>query len=263
MSSAKPTAAGGTGRGSRGSPNEPPPTEPQAPDASVEIVRRLIRCAGRGVLSTRLAEGDGWPYGSLVLIGVDHDLSPILLLSDLAEHTRNIAADPRASLLIDGTVGHDDPLSAPRVALMGRVARIEDRSATARYIAHHPAATLYVGFADFHFFRLTIERAHLVAGFGRIRWLEADGIRPPLPAELIRDERKLIDGLNQDAGLVRRLALKAGAETDAGWKIAGVDRDGLDLCQRGKLLRIWFDRPASTTDEALAALDLALRPAAR
>lgn len=248
MTSAKPNPAGTAGR-------EPPP----AVDASADIVRRLIRGADRGVLSTRLAGADGWPYGSLVLIGIDHDLSPILLLSDLAEHTKNLSADPRASLLIDGTVGHDDPLSAPRVALMGRIARIDDRPTTARFIARHPASTLYVGFADFHFFRLTIERAHLIAGFGRIRWLEADQIRPPRPDQLARDERKLVDALNRDTGLVRRLALKGGAETEAGWKIAGLDRDGLDLAQRGQRLRLWFDRPASTMDEALAAIDLALR----
>jgi putative heme iron utilization protein len=244
------------------SPAKPKP-HADPPDASVEIARRLIRGAERGVLSTRLAENDGWPYGSLVLVAIDHDLSPILLLSDLAEHTKNIAADPRASLLIDGTIGHDDPLSAPRVALMGRVARIDDRPSAARYIAHHPASALYAGFADFHFFRLTIERAHLVAGFGRIRWLQESEIRPPLPAELIRDERKLIDALNQDVALVRRLAARAGAENDIGWKIAGLDSDGLDLRQQGRLLRIRFDRPAATTDEALAALDQALRPAAR
>jgi heme iron utilization protein len=238
-----------------------PPAE--SPDASVEIARRLIRSAERGVLSTRLAEGDGWPYGSLVLVTIDHDLSPILLLSDLAEHTKNIAVDPRASLLIDGTAGHEDPLSAPRVALMGRVARIDDRPAAARYIAHHPSAALYAGFADFHFFRLTIERAHLIAGFGRIRWLDEREIRPPLPAELIRDERKLVDALNQDTALVRRLAARAGAESDTGWKIAGLDGDGLDLRHQGRLLRIRFDRPAATADEALTALDLALRPATR
>jgi len=237
--------------------------QPPAADASVGIVRRLIRGADRGVLSTRLPGDDGWPYGSLVLVGVDHDLSPILLLSNLAEHTQNILADPRASLLIDGTVGHDDPLSAPRVALMGRVARIADRPTTARYIARHPAAALYAGFADFHFFRLTIERAHLVAGFGRIRWLEADEIRPPWPAELARSERKLVDALNQDGGLIRRLAQNLGAETDIGWKIAGIDRDGLDLNQSGQRLRLWFERPIATTDEALAAIDLALRPAGR
>jgi len=250
MTIAKPQPDGKTGR-------ELPP----APDASVDIVRRLVRGADRGVLSTRLAGGDGWPYGSLVMIGVDHDLSPILLLSDLAEHTKNLAADPRASLLIDGTLGHDDPLSAPRVALMGRIARIDDRSSATRYIAHHPASALYVGFADFHFFRLTIERAHLVAGFGRIRWLEADQIQPPWPVELVRDERKLIEGLNQDTGLVRRLAVKGGAETDIGWKLAGLDRDGLDLAQRGQRLRLWFERPASTTDDVLAAIDQLLRAA--
>jgi len=253
MSTAKPTSAGVRGPGA---------AEP-APDASVDIARRLIRGADRAVLSTRFAGQDGWPYGSLVMIGVDHDLSPILLLSDLAEHTKNLAADPRASLLIDGTVGHEDPLSAPRVALMGRIARLDDRPATGRYLAHHPAAALYAGFADFHFFRLAIERAHLVAGFGRVRWIEAAQFVPPWPVELARDERKLVDALNQDGGLVRRIAEKCGAASDAGWKITGLDRDGLDLVQRGSRLRLWFARPAATTDEVLGAIEQALRPSAR
>jgi putative heme iron utilization protein len=253
MSNAKPTPAGALGQKA---------AEPSA-DASIDIVRRLIRGADRGVLSTRLAGEEGWPYGSLVMVGIDHDLSPILLLSDLAEHTKNLNADPRASLLIDGTVGHDDPLSAPRVALMGRIARVDDRTTTQRYIAHHPASTLYVGFADFHFFRLTIERAHLVAGFGRIRWLEAAQFTPPWPVELVRDERKLVEALNQDSGLVRRVALKCGADTDVGWKITGLDRDGLDLGQRGKRQRLWFRQSAASTEEALAAIEQALRSTAR
>ena len=77
----------------------------------------------------------------------------------------------------------------------------------------------------------------------------------------MRDERKLIEGLNQDTGLVRRLAVKGGAETDIGWKLAGLDRDGLDLAQRGQRLRLWFERPASTTDDVLAAIDQLLRAA--
>lgn len=154
------------------------PKPADAPDASVEIVRRLIRNADRGMLSTHMLH-DGWPYGSLVLVAIEPDLSPILLLSGLAEHTRNLVADPRASLLIDGAVGQDDPLSAPRVTLMGRIAQIEDKAAATRYIARHPASALYAGFADFHYYRLRIERAHLVAGFGRIRWLDADLILPP------------------------------------------------------------------------------------
>jgi putative heme iron utilization protein len=215
------------------------------------------------VLSTSLAASDGWPYGSLVMIAVDHDLSPILLLSDLAEHTKNLAADARVSLLIDGTGGAEDPLSAPRVTLLGRIARSEDRGDAARYIAHHPAAALPAGFADFHYYRLTVERAHLVAGFGRISWLEAEQLRPPVPDALVRDERRLIDALNQDAGLVRRLAAASGADGADGWKIAGIDRDGIDLRQRGRALRTWFERPVDSVDDALGALETMLRPRMR
>jgi putative heme iron utilization protein len=197
------------------------------------------------------------------MVAVDHDLSPILLLSDLAEHTKNLAADERASLLIDGTAGADDPLSAPRVTLQGRIARSDDRTDATRYIAHHPAAALHAGFADFHYYRLTIERAHLVAGFGRIVWLEAEQLRPPVPEALVRDERKLVDALNQDAGLVKRLAAESGAESTDGWKIAGVDRDGIDLRQRGRALRARFERPVETVDAALSAIEALLRPRAR
>ena len=239
------------------------PQPPQGADASVEIARRLVRAADRGVLSTRSSDHDGWPYGSLVMIAPDHDLSPILLLSDLAEHTKNLAADPRVSLLVDGTAGVEDPLSAPRVTLIGRIARSEDRAIAARYIAHHPAAALHAGFPDFHYYRLVLERAHLVAGFGRIAWLESSQLQPPVPEALVRDERKLVEALNQDAGLVRRLAAALGGETAEGWKIAGVDRDGLDLRQRSRMLRAWFDQPVERVDEALAAIETMLRPPAR
>jgi len=257
------TSEGVTGGGATTPPSGAAPSGSAPPgsfgsESSADIVRRLVRAADRGVLSTRSARADGWPYGSLVMIAVDHDLSPILLLSDLAEHTHNLAADSRASLLVDATAGHEDPLAAPRVTLMGRVARI-DRAAAARYGAHHPGSALHAGFADFHYYRLAIERAHLVAGFGRIRWLEAEQIVPPVPEALARDERKLLDALNGDSALIQRLAAAAGATTVEGWKLVGFDRDGIDLRQRDRMARLWFEQAVDTAEAALAAIEPILR----
>ncbi len=138
--------------------------------------RRLMRGCERAALATSLR---GAPYASLVLVAADLDASPLLLLSDLAQHSRNIAFDPRVSLLLDGTEGHVDRLDGPRLTLVGRVELAADPRLLARFAAHHPSSALYAGFADFRLYRLAVERGHLVAGFGRIEWIEgADLIFP-------------------------------------------------------------------------------------
>ena len=114
----------------------------------------------------------GAPYASLVLVAADLDASPLLLLSDLAQHSRNIAFDPRVSLLLDGTEGHADPLAGPRLTLLGRAEAVADPRLLARFAARHPSSALYAGFADFRLYRVAVERGHLVAGFGRIDWID-------------------------------------------------------------------------------------------
>ena len=87
-------------------------------------VRRLIRSQDRASLATTLA-GDGTPYASLVLYATAADATPVLLLSNLAEHTKNLKADPRASLLVDGTAGLADPLTGARATLVGRLEEVD------------------------------------------------------------------------------------------------------------------------------------------
>jgi hypothetical protein len=119
-------------------------------DTPAATARRLMRALDRATLATSL---EGWPYASLVLAAVDHDASPLLLLSDLAEHSKNIARDRRASLLFDGTAGRDDPLTGARVTVIGEIQRIEDQRLVSRFTARHPSAAGYAGFADFHLYR--------------------------------------------------------------------------------------------------------------
>ncbi len=119
---------------------------------------------------------DGAPYVSLVLTAFDADGAPLLLLSDLAQHSRNILADNRVSLLFDGTQGLADPLTGPRLTVLGTAVRHDDGSALERYVARQPSAAQYAGFGDFHLYRVRIDRGHFVAGFGRIRWIEASAL---------------------------------------------------------------------------------------
>jgi len=134
----------------------------------VQTVRDLLRRAPRASLAT--VNEHGAPYASLVLVADDDAGAPILLLSDLAEHTKNLARDPRASLLVESEAGERDPLATPRASFLGTVAR-SDAAARARFVARHPSASLYAGFADFAAYRFVVERVHLVAGFGRIDWI--------------------------------------------------------------------------------------------
>jgi putative heme iron utilization protein len=140
-------------------------------DPLIQEARAVLQAADRAVLSTLSVES-GHPYGSLVMLALDHDTTPLLLMSDLSQHARNLAADDRASLLIDGTAGRADPLTGPRVTLLGRIRREEDPARRARYRARYPEA-FYADFADFHLYRLDLERVHFIAGFGRVRWIDA------------------------------------------------------------------------------------------
>jgi hypothetical protein len=142
------------------------------------VCRRMIRAANHATLATTATTGKGGeggprPYASLVLVACDRQGRPLLLISDLAEHTRNIRADARVSLLYDETGGLDDPLTGSRLTLQGEAGQVGEPRLMEIYLGRHPAAKTYASFKDFHLFRVRPLRAHLVAGFGRIHWVEA------------------------------------------------------------------------------------------
>jgi heme iron utilization protein len=231
------------------------------PHAVRDLVRRLDRAALATVLPTG-ANGadktgtDAWPYASLVLVAVDHDLSPILLLSDLAEHSKAIAADPRVSLLFDGTAGLDQPLTGARVSLLGRAAATDDERLKRRFLARHPDAAMYAGFKDFRFYRVSLERAHLVAGFGKIRWLAAHELLPLAPlADLLQAEAGIVAHMNDDhADAVQLYAGKLLGLPGGNWRMTGIDAEGIDLRQAGQVARLPFDAPLAAADEARQTL---------
>ncbi len=117
------------------------------------------------------------PFVTLVSIAFDDEGRALLLLSRLAEHTANLEACNRASLLVTEAAGTEtDPLASGRVTLVGTCVKVLDAEVNAcreRYLRAHPEAKTYVGFADFGFFRLAPEQVRYVGGFGRMSWVDA------------------------------------------------------------------------------------------
>lgn len=235
---------------------DPAPPRPAAPAFDpVGATRALLRSARRASLST-LDAGGGGPYGSLVGIVSDRDGAPLLLVSDLARHTHNLKAEPRASALCAET-GAGDPLAHPRVTLFGRVAAVDKAAHKARWLARQPAAEMYFDFDDFHMLRLEPEGAHLVAGFGRIVDLAWPQIRTPIEGAdaLFEAEAGIVEHMNEDhADATRLYATALAGAPDGDWRFEGCDPLGFEIGLEGASRYIAFDAPARTSGDVRKAL---------
>lgn len=212
---------------------------------SADQARNLLRRARTATLGT-INSDDGTPYASLVNLATDVRGLPLLLISTLAWHTRNLLADPRASLMVAEVPPQGDALTGPRVTVMGRFVKVEDPDVPRRYLARHPAAVLYAGFGDFAFWRMEPARAHAVAGFGRIETIPANEMFPSAD-EITALEEGAIAHMNQDHddAIQRYAAMLLGAEP-GGWTIAAIDPDGADLRRGEEVLRLPFAKPVYT-----------------
>jgi putative heme iron utilization protein len=192
--------------------------------------KTLLREGLTGALAT-LMPGAGDPYCSLVNIATAADGAPLLLLSTLAIHTKNLLADPRASLMIDERKA-GDPLEGARIMLMGTVTRADDAGSRARYLARHPEAGQFAGFKDFNFYRMTLSRVHLVAGFGRIVDLTPQDVLTDMSgADSLREaEAGAVSHMNADhKDALRLYATKLSNAADGDWCCTGCDPEGVDL----------------------------------
>ena len=223
--------------------------------------RLLLRRARTGTLAT--LNGDtGIPYASLANVATDVEGRPLILVSTLAWHTRNLAADPRASLLVAEPPETGDALTGPRITVMGRFVKTTVPAHRRRYLARPPEAAMYADFGDFAFWRLEPETIHAVAGFGRIETLAADEVFPSNP-EMVSLEESAIQHMNEDhADAVERYAVALLGAEPGPWTIAGIDPDGADLCRDSTVLRLPFAQTV-TSGGALRATLAQLGKAAR
>lgn len=264
----------------------PPPAAARTP-SHAERCRTLFMRARYAVLSTLTRDPKPFPFGSLVSIACDDDGSPLLLLSDLAEHSQNLHVSSAASILAisdstaipladgraaaqrssDGTstsAGARDPLALPRATLLGACARITDellaRNARDTFLAHHPEATAYATFKDFAMYRLVPEGLRYVGGFGRMSWVEAADYRRARPDPLAASEATMIAHMNDDhPDSVLAYARAYGHIEDATRAfITVIDRYGFDLLavtpDGERRVRIPFSAEVHSTDGARRAL---------
>jgi heme oxygenase (biliverdin-IX-beta and delta-forming) len=211
--------------------------------------RLLLRRARTGTLASLNRDG-GTPYGSLVNVATDVDGRPLILISNLAWHTRNLLADGRASILVAEPPASGDALTGPRVTVMGAFRRTEDPRVRRRYLARHPEADGYAGFDDFAFWRLEPELAHAVAGFGRIETLEAAEVFVPAK-EMEEIEESAIRHMNEDH--FEQVQHLAGGQ-EGKWRMAAIDPDGANLSDGERSLRVGFPAPVFTAGELRTCL---------
>lgn len=230
----------------------PDPRKPMQPTADFDpgkLAKSLLRRSRQGALAT-LMTGSGDPYCSLVNLASHPDGSPILLISRLAVHTRNILADSRVSLMLDERVA-GDPLEGARIMLSGRAEEADSEKdlLRRRYLSVHPSAEGFVSFKDFSFFRIRPTGTHLVAGFGRIVDLRPDQFLTDLTGaeDLLAAEEGAVAHMNADHRDAMNLyATKLLGAAEGDWRCTGCDPEGLDMQDGQTTLRLDF--PERVTD---------------
>lgn len=223
----------------------------------IREARGLIRGASAATLATAAA---GQPFASLVTPAPAPDLSPLLWLSGLSEHTRHLAAEPRCALLFAGAAAGPNPQTAPRVTVTGLAERVGEAEAgplKARWLARHPYAALYAGFADFALWRVRIGGALHVGGFARAERIRAAELAPDpaAVAAIEAAEAEIIAHVNgEHADAVAAIAQGLPGAGPGAWRLVAVDVDGCDFSEGNRTVRLAFLAPVSDADGVRAAL---------
>lgn len=245
-------------------PDRLPETAPTPDFDAKATAKKLLRLIRAGALAT-IDRNTGHPFGSLVNVATDSDGSPLILISRLSSHTANLEADSRASVLL-AAAGKGDPLAHPRLTVLGRFVRIvrdaaDEAHLRRRFLARHPKAELYAGFADFALWRMIVESAHLNAGFARAADLTAAEVLTDISGarDLLEIEASAVAHMNDDhADAVALYATKLLGAPAGPWRVIGLDPDGLDLGCGDAVLRLEFPQRVTAAGQLREVLaDLA------
>lgn len=226
--------------------------------------RQFLRSTRSGMLSTLSAKFPGYPFGSVAPFVLDHDAQPVILISTLAEHTHNIAANPNVSMLV--FAGAEDLQANSRLTLIGKATKVDksDADLRARYLRYLPQAASYFDMHDFSFYRIKIAHARYIAGFGRMGWVEGEQLTnqelSAEPNQLATQETGIIEHMNADhhenlIAYCEHFHDVVASEV----MMMGIDSDGFDVSAKdatgqAQILRFNFETPISDANTARKAL---------
>lgn len=223
--------------------------------------RRFLRTTRSGVLSTHSARFAGFPFGSVAPFILDHDGQPLILISTIAEHTKNITQNPKVSLIAFDSTASDMQAGA-RLTLLGTAAQADkqDGALKQRYLAYFPQAAQYFDMHDFLFYRIAISQARYIGGFGKIHWIPGEAFQAP-PNQLLQQEAGILAHMNADhADSLRAYCKHVHSLDTERATMLGIDCDGFDVGTDTTVLRFDFDTPvtdALSARQALVALSKA------
>ncbi|SAK73666.1 HugZ family pyridoxamine 5'-phosphate oxidase [Caballeronia ptereochthonis] len=203
----------------------------------------LLHRVPEGTLATHSREPRGFPYPTALPFALTANHMPMLLISHLAEHTRNLQADPRAGFLV-AHAAQGGVLEGQRLTMLGRFAPVLPEASgelARRYLRYHPEAGRYLELGDFCFWVMSLERMRYIGGFGAMGWLAGDELDSLAPLSY-EDEASLCEYFDAYPGRPENLQL------------LGIDRYGCDLLLGGTRNRFTFDKPRLTTEELKSAL---------
>ncbi len=213
------------------------PTTTPVPDA-----RALLRAARAGTLAT---SGDGQPFASLVTPAATPDGAVLLLLSGLSEHTRHLRNEPRCAVMVAGPQTDANPQTAPRLTITGIAAPEPDPALKARWVALHPYAAFYAGFADFQLWRIAPKAGLYIGGFASAtRLRQADLAWDPAAVQAVAAaEAGVLSHCNDDHADALDLIAAAHGKAGTGWRMVACDMDGCDLACNEIVLRVPWSAP--------------------
>lgn len=221
--------------------------------AQGDEARRFTRGQTSAVLSTLSKRLEGFPFGSVSPFLLDHAGRPVILISEIAEHTKNIDADPRVSLIVQPFSA--DMQATARVTVIGRATRLDEKDSLGpRYLRHFPQAEGYFAMHDFHFYGIEPVKIRWIGGFGRIYWIEPAAYlcaAGQLPAA----EEAIIEHMNRDHAKTLPALCRHHHGVDAGAaRLIGIDPDGFNVRADSRQLRFDFPTPATSAEAARAML---------